>query len=263
MTEVPSASRPTSRTPRSGERGAGIPLAPPTLPSVRQGLGNGHRRGTWRNAPDPRNRKRKPGPPRDRAPEGLSPPRGAREGVAGSQDLPHGWKNRGISWVGGAARAVTRLETPQPPPPETSGGSGKQDDAAPLLNRSPAIGPCSDVGFDLRAGPGPARVRVLHLNDSSLRSPGSSREQVGDLLVRGEALRRELREHRTTVHPDFEGAAPRLDQLDLRLGVQGLDLGGQTDRLRLVVSLDAVLDRDAHVAGPPRAGMMRPIDRVS
>jgi hypothetical protein len=65
-------------------------------------------------------------------------------------------------------------------------------------------------------------------------------------LVGGEALRRELRVHERAVDRNLECAALRLDELDLGIGESALDLGGQTDRLRQVVSLDAVLDRDLH-----------------
>ena len=76
---------------------------------------------------------------------------------------------------------------------------------------------------------------------------GASLTQEGrDLLVGREALRRELREHRLPFPDHLERAALRLDELDLRTGERRLQLGGQTDRLRLVVSLHAVLDHELH-----------------
>jgi len=55
-----------------------------------------------------------------------------------------------------------------------------------------------------------------------------------------------LREHSPPVYFHLEHAARRLDQLDLRLRVRSADLDRQTGGPRLVVSDDAVFDRDAH-----------------
>jgi len=74
----------------------------------------------------------------------------------------------------------------------------------------------------------------------------SGEQQVRNLLVLREPLLRLLREDELAVDGDLEDPASRLDELDLDVGVERLQLGGQTDRLGLVVSLHAVLDRDLH-----------------
>src|SRR6185369_6224489 len=92
--------------------------------------------------------------------------------------------------------------------------------------------------------------------------PQSRAEQARNLLVSGEALQRELRVHELSVDRDLERTALRLDELDLGIGERALDLGGQTDRLRQVVSLNAVLDRDlhgsAHILSTRSRGRNRP-----
>ena len=59
-------------------------------------------------------------------------------------------------------------------------------------------------------------------------------------------FQRAFREDAAAVHLDLEGAARRLDQLDLRLGEGLVNLGRQTGGPGLVVSDDAVFDRDTH-----------------
>ena len=83
-----------------------------------------------------------------------------------------------------------------------------------------------------------------------------SEQEVGDLLVLREAVLGPLREDESTVDRDLEDPAAALDQLDLDVGEGLPELGGQTDRLGAVVSLDAVLDRDVH--GAPGKGRRRP-----
>lgn len=78
-------------------------------------------------------------------------------------------------------------------------------------------------------------------------SPGRSAfHLLGDLLVGGKALQRLLREQQSAVERDLEDATLGRDQLDLGTREGGLQLGGQTDRLGGVVSLDAVLDLELH-----------------
>jgi hypothetical protein len=55
-----------------------------------------------------------------------------------------------------------------------------------------------------------------------------------------------LGEHAAPVHLDFEHATRRLDQLHVGVRVGLADLGRQTGGPRLIVSDDAVFDRDAH-----------------
>lgn len=59
-----------------------------------------------------------------------------------------------------------------------------------------------------------------------------------------------LREHQVPVDLDLEGAARRLDQLDLGVGERIPELCRQTGGSGLVVSDDAVGNRDDH--GLPR-----------
>jgi hypothetical protein len=55
-----------------------------------------------------------------------------------------------------------------------------------------------------------------------------------------------LGEYQPAVHFHLEYAARGLDQVHVRIGKRLSDLGRQTGGPRLVVSDDAVLDRDAH-----------------
>jgi len=55
------------------------------------------------------------------------------------------------------------------------------------------------------------------------------------------------------VHFHLKHAAGGLDQLDVRVRVQGADFGRQTGGPGLVVSDDAVFDRDAHALKLSRA----------
>jgi hypothetical protein len=62
-----------------------------------------------------------------------------------------------------------------------------------------------------------------------------------------------LGENAATVDLDLEHAARRLDQLHIGVGVGLADFGRQTGGSRLVVSDDAVFDRDAHGVNDSRA----------
>ena len=91
--------------------------------------------------------------------------------------------------------------------------------------------------------------RRLACETAPVTCPGRSsghEDQVGDLLVGGEAILRHLGEDLFALQGDLEDPPGALDQLDLGVRVSSLDLGGQTDRLGLVVSLRAVLDRELH-----------------
>jgi hypothetical protein len=56
-----------------------------------------------------------------------------------------------------------------------------------------------------------------------------------------------LREDEDAVALHVEDAAASLEKVDLRVGVARADLGSQTGGPRLVVSDDAISDRDVHV----------------
>jgi len=72
-------------------------------------------------------------------------------------------------------------------------------------------------------------------------------DELRDLLVRGEAPGRGLREDERTVDGDLEATAAALDLVDGDPG-EGLgEFGGQTGRLRGVVSLHAEFDRDVQL----------------
>jgi hypothetical protein len=62
-----------------------------------------------------------------------------------------------------------------------------------------------------------------------------------------------LGEHAAPIDLDLEHATRRLDQLDVSVRVVLADLGRQTGGPGLVVSDDAVFDRDAHVINDSRA----------
>jgi hypothetical protein len=57
---------------------------------------------------------------------------------------------------------------------------------------------------------------------------------------------RELGEDEPSVGENLEGSTARRHELDLAALEAALELGGQTVRLRAVVSLDAVFDPEAH-----------------
>ena len=69
----------------------------------------------------------------------------------------------------------------------------------------------------------------------------------------GVAPLRLLGENATPVNLNFEHPAGRLDQLHVGLGVGLADFGRQTGGPRLVVSDDAVFDRNAHAVNDSRA----------
>jgi len=62
-----------------------------------------------------------------------------------------------------------------------------------------------------------------------------------------------LGENAATVDLDLEDAARRLDQLHVGVGVGLANFGRQTGGARLVVSDDAVFDRDPHAVNDSRA----------
>jgi hypothetical protein len=74
----------------------------------------------------------------------------------------------------------------------------------------------------------------------------SDPEQDGDFLIGGEAPQVLLREELATIESDLEDAPAGRDQLDLQLGVEVLQLSGQTDRLGVKVSSGAVFDTQLH-----------------
>ena len=107
--------------------------------------------------------------------------------------------------------------------------------------------PCSRSRFSPEANARcPSRARGEPRAPTLIERFMSCAEETRDLLVGREAFRRELREHELAVDRDLERAALRLDQIHLRVRKRALQLRGQTDRLREVVSLDAVLHRDLH-----------------
>ena len=69
-------------------------------------------------------------------------------------------------------------------------------------------------------------------------------------MVGGETIRLQLREDGLSVDGHLKGAATALHGFDLRVGEGLLDFGGQTGRLREVVSLGAVLDANFHSVTP-------------
>ena len=71
-------------------------------------------------------------------------------------------------------------------------------------------------------------------------------DQARNLLVLGEPIFALLGEDQTIVDGHFEDTAAGLDQVHLGIRVGLAQLGSQTDRLREVVSLHAILDRDLH-----------------
>jgi hypothetical protein len=84
------------------------------------------------------------------------------------------------------------------------------------------------------------------------------RELVEDLLMLGEVAAVFApfvpQQARACLHHKVTLAAGA--QLDLGLWVPGGDRGGQTGRLRLVVSNDAVVDRDVHAVHQCRTGIV-------
>ena len=62
-----------------------------------------------------------------------------------------------------------------------------------------------------------------------------------------------LGENAAPINLHFEHAAGRLDQLHVGVGIGLADFGRQTGGPRLVVSDDAVFDRDAHAVNDSRA----------
>jgi len=73
-------------------------------------------------------------------------------------------------------------------------------------------------------------------------------DQLPNLAVPGVPPQPEFREHKGVVHGDLERAARRLDQADVDAMVDFFQLGRQTGSPGVVVSDDAVLDADTHVA---------------
>jgi hypothetical protein len=98
----------------------------------------------------------------------------------------------------------------------------------------------------MSAAPRPAFVFGPSCSGVTVELRPSRAHQTRDLLVRRKPFQRELGEHGLAVHRDLECSAFRFDQLDFGLGKGALEFSGQTDRLRQVVSLDAVLNRDIH-----------------
>src|SRR2546429_9613433 len=91
--------------------------------------------------------------------------------------------------------------------------------------------------ISIRTGPGEALSR---------RWGGDRPDQSYDFSGLGVASQRLFREDAATVDLHFEHTARRLDQLYVGDGVGLADFGRQTGGSRLVVSDDAVFDRDAH-----------------
>ena len=83
-------------------------------------------------------------------------------------------------------------------------------------------------------------------------------QELGDLLIHGEAPELGLREEQLAIAADLEHAAGATDELDLEGRVIGPEFGGQTGRLRQVVSLSAVLDSQVHLRSV--MGVLRPED---
>lgn len=95
---------------------------------------------------------------------------------------------------------------------------------------------------------GPARTRVP--------SPCGSDEQVGNLLVFGEAVFCLLGEDQSSVDGHFEDPASGLNEFDLNFRVNRSQFGGQTGRLGGIVSESA--EFDGHVHGEHRSTSQRP-----
>jgi len=71
-------------------------------------------------------------------------------------------------------------------------------------------------------------------------------EHLRDLLVGRKSFQAGLREDESSVDGDLENPTFRRHEFDLCPGKCLLKFGGQTGRLRQVISLHAVLDRDLH-----------------
>jgi hypothetical protein len=78
-------------------------------------------------------------------------------------------------------------------------------------------------------------------------------DQPRHLLVLGEPVEVSLREDPTSIEVHLEDAPAGGHERDVDPGERGAELGGQTVRLRRVVSLRAVLDADVH-GGAGRGG---------
>jgi hypothetical protein len=79
---------------------------------------------------------------------------------------------------------------------------------------------------------------------------GKGADQSHDLSGLGMASERLLGEDETAVHGHVEHASGRRQEADLRAGKGLLQLSRQTGGSGLVVSDDAVLDRDQHESFP-------------
>jgi len=99
--------------------------------------------------------------------------------------------------------------------------------------------------------PGSRLSPVRHA--STRRWRGDLPHQLHDFSGLGVASQRLLGENATTVDLHFEHAARRLDQLYVGVGVGLADFGRQTGGSGLVVSDDAVFDRNAHAVNDSRA----------
>ena len=205
-------SEPTPRVP--GAAPSRLHVVPPSGPVPAERLERGRRRDRCR-VPEPTRSARSDGP-------GIVAGRGAylarrqtlgdagREGEA--EQMP------GEAAAGGGDGASRRCASGK------SWGAARQRDARPR-----------------RRVPRGRPLDRLQASDPSLE------DEVRNLLVGRETIESGLREDQVALDGDLESPTAALDELDLRVREDGRDLGGQTGRLRSVVSLHAEFDRDVHV----------------
>jgi hypothetical protein len=75
----------------------------------------------------------------------------------------------------------------------------------------------------------------------------SSPKKRWNLSIHRESVDFQFREDQAPINRNLKGASARFDALDFGIRKSGLDLGSQTDCLRQIVSLHAVLNDDLHV----------------
>lgn len=103
------------------------------------------------------------------------------------------------------------------------------------------------------ASPPPVEMAILTTRNPGIGTRNVNLSPVAPLLDQaqdfarlGMPANRFLREHERPVHRDLEYPAGGFPELDRRVRVVLLELGGQTGRPGLIASNDAVFDADAH-----------------